>query len=47
MDNYFTSMPLFMELQACDFGVIGTTRPHKEFPDGLIKIKTQYTTKLE
>jgi hypothetical protein len=47
MDNYFTSVPLFTELRACNFGAVGTTRPHKEFPDELTKIKTQYTTKLE
>jgi hypothetical protein len=47
MDNYFTSVPLFTELQACNFGAVGTTRPHKEFLDELIKIKTQYATKLE
>jgi hypothetical protein len=47
MDNYFTSVPLFSELRACNFGAVGTTRPHKEFPDELVKIKTQYATKLE
>jgi hypothetical protein len=47
MDNYFTSMPLFTELQARNFGAVGITRPHKEFPDKLVKLKTQYTTKLE
>ena len=47
MDNYFTSVPLFTELRACNFGAVGTTRPHKEFPDELAKIKTQWATKLE
>jgi len=47
MDNYFTSVPLFTELRACNFGAVGTTRPHKEFPDELVKLKTQYATKLE
>ena len=47
MDNYFTSVPLFTELRACNFGAVGITRPHKEFPDELVKIKTQYATKLE
>jgi len=47
MDNYFTSVPLFTELRACNFGAVGTIRPHKEFPDELIKIKTQYAIKLE
>jgi hypothetical protein len=47
MDNFFMSIPLFTELQACNFGAVGITRPHKEFPDELTKIKTQYATKLE
>jgi hypothetical protein len=32
MDNYFTSVPLFKELRSCEFGAVGTTRPHSEFP---------------
>ena len=40
-------MPLFTELRACNFGAVSTTRPYREFPDELVKIKTQYTTKLE
>jgi len=47
MDNYFTSVPLFTELRACNFGAVGTTRPHKDFPEELIKIKASYATKLE
>jgi hypothetical protein len=47
LDNYFTSIPLFTELRACNYGAVGTTRPHKEFPDKLVKIKTQFATKLE
>ena len=47
MDNYFTSVPLFTELQACEFGVIGTTRPHKEFPDGFKVLKKRFAKKLE
>jgi hypothetical protein len=47
MDNYFTSVPLFIELRACNFGAVGITRPYKEFPDELVKIKTQYAIKLE
>jgi hypothetical protein len=47
MDNYFTFVPLFTELRACNFGVVGITRPHKEFPDELVKLKTQYAIKLE
>ena len=47
MDNYFTSMPLFIELQACEFGAMGTTRPHKELPTSFKVLKTQFATKLE
>ena len=47
LDNYFTSVPLFKELRAYNFGVVGTTRPHKEFPNELVKIKTNFATKLE
>ena len=47
LDNYFTSVPLFKELRACNFGVVGTTRPHKEFLNELVKIKTNFATKLE
>jgi hypothetical protein len=47
MDNYFTSVPLFIELRAYNFGAVGTTYLHKDFPEELIKIKALYTTKLE
>jgi hypothetical protein len=47
MDNYFTSILLFLELRACEFGVVGTTRPHKEFPVGLKELKDRFSTKLE
>jgi hypothetical protein len=47
MDNYFTSVPLFSELRDYNFGVVGTTRPHKEFPKGLVELKTRFSTKLE
>jgi hypothetical protein len=46
MDNYFTSVPLFVELQACKFGVVGTTRPHKAFLDSLSTIKKRFAKKL-
>jgi hypothetical protein len=46
MDNYFTSIPLFVKLQACKFGVVGTTRPHKAFPDSLSIIKRRFRKKL-
>jgi hypothetical protein len=47
MDNYFTSIPLFTELRTCQFGAMGTTRPHKEFPSGLKELKERFSTKLE
>ncbi len=47
MDNYFTSVPLFKELQACEFGAMGTTRPHKEFPAGFKVLKQRFATKLD
>ena len=40
-------MPLFTELQACEFGVIGTTRPYKELPAGFKVLKTQFAIKLK
>jgi hypothetical protein len=46
MDNYFTSVPLFKELRVCEFGAIGTTRPHKEFPKGIKVLKERFATKL-
>jgi hypothetical protein len=39
-------MPLFTELQACEFGVIGTTRLYKEFPDGFKVFKQRFAIKL-
>jgi hypothetical protein len=30
LDNYFTSVPLFKELRACEFGAMGTTRHRTE-----------------
>jgi hypothetical protein len=47
LDNYFTSIPLFLELRACNFGAVGTTRPYVEFPKGLIELKARYSIKLE
>jgi len=46
MDNYFTSIPLFTELRSCQFGAVGTTWPHKEFPKELSEIKNRFATKL-
>jgi hypothetical protein len=47
IDNYFTSIPLFSELRTCEFGVVGTIRPHKDFPIGLKELKDRFSTKLE
>jgi hypothetical protein len=47
IDNYFTFIPLFLELRACQFGVVGTTRLHKDFPIGLKELKDRFSTKLE
>jgi len=47
IDNYFTSVPLFIELQACEFGAIGTTRPHKQLPPGFKELKKRFSKKLE
>jgi hypothetical protein len=46
IDNYFTSVSLFIELQACEFGVIGTTRLYKEFPNRFKALKQRFATKL-
>jgi hypothetical protein len=40
-------VPLFTELQACNFSVVSIIRPYKEFLDELVKLKTQYIIKLE
>ncbi len=47
MDNYFISVPLFTELKACEFGIMGTTRPHKKFPKKLTELKNRFSKKLE
>jgi hypothetical protein len=47
IDNYFTSVPLFIELRPCEFGVIGTTRPYKELPDSFKVLKDRFSTKLK
>jgi hypothetical protein len=47
LDNYFTSIPLFAELRACNFGAVGTIRPYNEFPYGLAELKNRFATKLE
>jgi hypothetical protein len=40
-------MPLFSELRACKFGIVGTTCPYKLFPPELSVIKNRFTIKLE
>ena len=47
LDNYFTSIPLFTELRAYNFGAVGITRPYKEFPNTLVEIKTRFRIKLK
>jgi hypothetical protein len=47
LDNYFTSVPLFAELRACNFGAVGTTRTHPEFPHLLAELKNRFAKKLE
>ena len=47
MDNYFTSVPLFSELRANNFGAVGTTRPHPDFPTELKELKQRFANKLE
>jgi hypothetical protein len=47
LNNYFTSVPLFKELRTCRYGVIGTTRPHKQFPAKFKVLKTKYAKILK
>ena len=47
MDNYFTSVPLFSELQANNFSTVGTIRPYKDFLAELKHLKDRFSTKLE
>jgi hypothetical protein len=47
LDNYFTSIPLFSELRACNFGTVRTTRAYAEFPRGLIALKDRFRKKLK
>jgi hypothetical protein len=46
MDNYFTSVPLFESLRRLEYGAVGTTRPHDQFPQELSKLKKE-NMKLE
>jgi hypothetical protein len=47
LNNYFTSIPLFSELRACNFGAVNITRPHRKFLNMLSDIKARFATKLE
>ncbi len=47
IDNYFTSVPLFIELQAYEFSAIGTTCLYNEFPTRFTELKNRFSTKLE
>ena len=47
LDNYFTSIPLFIELQAYNFGAISIIRLYNEFPYSLVKLKNRFTIKLK
>ncbi len=47
LQRYFTSMPLFTELQACEFSAMGTPCPHKELQTRFKVLQTQFATKLE
>jgi hypothetical protein len=47
IDNYLTSIALFLELYTCEFGVIGIIRLYKEFLEKLKQLKDQFATKLE
>jgi hypothetical protein len=40
-------MPLFTELQAYKFGIISTTRLHKELPARFKTLKTRFSIKLK
>jgi len=46
MDSYFTSVPLFHRLQQLLYGAVGTTRPHKDFPEALCSLNHS-NSKLE
>jgi hypothetical protein len=47
MDNYFTSIPLFNELQTFEYGAVGTTRLHKDLPSEFRLLKERFASKLE
>jgi hypothetical protein len=47
LNNYFTSITLFLELQAYNFNAIKTTRLYKEFLKELLNIKNRFAIKLK
>jgi hypothetical protein len=47
IDYYFTSVPLFEELQACEFGAVGTSRPYAEFPSRMNELRERFSKKLD
>jgi hypothetical protein len=47
LDNYFISIPLFIELQAYNFSTIGIIRLYIEFPKGLKELKARFLIKLK
>jgi hypothetical protein len=44
MDNYFTPVPLFEELRSCEFGAVGTTRPHSVSPSEMKELKDRFSS---
>jgi len=48
LDNYFTSIPLFLKLRAKNISAVGKTRPQgTEFPALLITLRQKWSTKLD
>ena len=47
IDNYFTSVPLFEELRAYNFGKVRTTKLHKDLLDEFKDLKDRFVRKLE
>jgi len=47
LDNYFTFVPLFAKLQACNFGAISIIRLYKEFLYNLLELKNRFTIKFK
>jgi len=48
LDNYFTSIPLFLILRKENIGAAGTTRPSStDFPALLTVLRKNWSTKLD